>query len=584
MGSTALIGFLRGEKWERVFTSRNIIVVLSIAFVAFLAAVPLFFLLWNSFKPATPGHLADFTLNNFTLAHFRAAYSTPETFVYLGNTLLFAVGAMAVALLFGGSIAFLVERTNVPFRNVIYGLMFIPLIMPGMLKAIAWILLLSPSVGLLNTIWKSFGFAEPLFNAYTIPAMWWVEGLSMSSLSFFLLGAAFRSMDPSLEEAAFTSWANRPTTLFRITFRLMAPALAAVGLLMFVRGLESLDVPLIMGAGRGLMVYSTQIFVVLRVMPEPQYGQAFVYSLLLIVLAFAGLMLYQRVLARSEKYATVTGKGYRPRLMNLGKWRPMAGAFILFFIFAGFVLPLLVLLWASFLPYFQFPSREALSQVSLSNYRELFDRRDFLLMIRNTAFLAGIVSVGGMLLATVVSWIVLRLKPRGGRVLDVLAFLPMAIPAVAMAFSFMIVFLYWRVGIYGTIWIMVLAYVIRFLPTATRFTHSGVSQIHKELEDAAATSGAGFVTVMRRILIPLILPTLVSGGLYIFILASKVFEMAAILYTPDTLIFSVYIWQLWTYGSTPLVGALAVLLALILFVLTVVSRRLAQRRAMVAEA
>ncbi|MBM2832458.1 MAG: sugB 2, partial [Dehalococcoidia bacterium] len=463
-------------------------------------------------------------------------------------------------------------------------LMFILLIMPGMLKAISWVLLLSPSVGLLNTLWRSLGFAGPLFSAYTIPAMWWVEGLSMSSLSFFLLGAAFRSMDPSLEEAAYTSGANRATTLFRVTFRMMAPAMAAVGLLMFVRGLEAMDVPLIMGAGRGLMVYSTQIYIALRVMPEPQYGEAFVFSLVLIVLAFVGLMFYQRVLAHSERYATVTGKGYRPRLMNLGKWRGLAGVFVFFFIFVGFVLPLLILLWSSFLPYFQFPSREALSQMSLNNYRELFDRRDFVLMIRNTAVLSGIVSVGGMLLATLVSWIVIRLKPRGGRVLDVLAFLPMSIPAVAMAFAFMIVFLYWRVGIYGTIWIMVLAYVIRFLPTATRFTHSGVAQIHKELEDAAATAGAGFITVMRRILIPLILPTLISGGLYVFILSSKVFEMAALLYTPDTVVFSVYIFQLWTYGSTPLVGALAVLMVLLLFVLTLVSRKLAQRHAMVAEA
>jgi iron(III) transport system permease protein len=496
---------------------------------------------------------------------------------------MFAAGTMVVALLFGGSIAFLVERTNTPFRNIIYGLMFIPLILPGMLKAIAWVLLLSPTVGMLNTAWKFLGFTEPLFNAYSIPAMWWVEGLSMSPLTFFLLGAALRSMDPSLEEAAYTSGANKATTLFRITFRLMTPALAAVSLLMFVRGLESLDIPLILGAGKGIMVYATQIYFALRVFPEPKYGEAFVFSLLLIVLAFAGLMFYQRVLARSERYATVTGKGYRPRLLSLGKWRPVAGGFIIFFIFAGAVLPFLVLLWASFLPYFQFPSQEALSSVSLDNYRELFNRRDFGTMIRNSLILSGVVSVGGMLLATLISWIVLRLKPKGARVLDVLAFLPFAVPSVAMAFSFMILFLYFRVGVYGTVWIMVLAYLIRFLPTATRFTNSGVGQIHRELEDAAASSGASFITVMRRILIPLILPSLVAGGLYMFMLVNKVFSLAAILYTPDTVVLPVYIFELWTWGSTPLVGALAVLMVFVFFTLTVVTRKLAQRRGMVAE-
>jgi iron(III) transport system permease protein len=236
------------------------------------------------------------------------------------------------------------------------------------------------------------------------------------------------------------------------------------------------------------------------------------------------------------------------------------------------------------LPYFQFPSQEALSSVSLNNYRELFNRRDFGTMIGNSLILSGVVSVGGMLLATLISWIVLRLKPKGARVLDVLAFLPFAVPSVALAFSFMILFLYFRVGIYGTVWIMVLAYLIRFLPTATRFTNSGVGQIHKELEDAAATSGASFITVMRRILIPLILSSLVAGGLYMFMLVNKVFSLAAILYTPDTVVLPVYIFELWTWGSTPLVGALAVLMVFVFFTLTVVTRKLAQRRGMVAEA
>ncbi|MBM2832111.1 MAG: sugB 2 [Dehalococcoidia bacterium] len=562
------------------FTTRNIILVLVAAFVILLAIIPLFFLLWNSFKDVSGGRVADFGLGNFSLTNFVQAYASPQTFLYLGNTFYFAIGTMVVALVFGGVIAFLVERTNTPLRNVIYGLMFIPLIMPGMLKAIAWVLLLSPRVGILNKLWFSLGFTDPLFNAYSMPAMWWVEGLSMSPLVFFMLGAALRAMDPSLEEAAYTAGANRVTTLFRVTFRLMLPALASVSLLMFVRGLESLEVPLIMGSGEGIMVYATQIYFALKVFTPPKYGEAYVFSIVMLALAFLGVFLYQRVMSRSERCVTVTGKGYRPRLMNLGKWRPLMAVFVLFFLFVAFILPFLVLAWVSLLPYLQLPSAAALANVSLKNYADLFNRYDFPIVMKNTAILAAAVGVGGMLLALIISWMVIRLKPKGVRFLDTAAFLPMAVPSIALAFSFMVLFLRLPIPIYGTIWILVLAHLIKYLPMATRFTHTGLSQIHRELEDAAASSGASFVAVQRRILIPLLLPSLVSGGLYILMLTVKVFSIAAVLYTPDTMVFSVYVYQLWDRGGANEVGALAVVMVVFLTALTIVARKLTQGRGM----
>ncbi|MBM2832405.1 MAG: sugB 2 [Dehalococcoidia bacterium] len=329
------------KRWAGFFTARNTVLLLAAALVAFLAAVPILFLLWGSFKEAGTTLVADLTLRNLTLRNFLQAYSDPKIIGYLGNTLIFAAGAMAISLLFGSSIAFLVERTNTPFRNIIYGLMFIPLVMPSMVKAVAWILLLSPNAGLLNKLWLSLGFSAPLFNAYSWPAMWWVEGLSLSPMTFFMLGAAFRGMDPALEEAAYTAGGTKTITFYRITLKLMAPALAAVALLMFVRGIEGLDIPLIMGSSQGMMVYATQIYSALKLSVPPNYGEAFVLSIGLIVLASIGLFYYQRILSRSERYATVTGKGYRPRLINLGKWRPWAGAFIFFFLFVAIILPFL---------------------------------------------------------------------------------------------------------------------------------------------------------------------------------------------------------------------------------------------------
>jgi iron(III) transport system permease protein len=572
---------LTNRSWDLNYP-RAILAVVAV-FVGLLALIPLFFLLWSSFKPISLGNLSDFTIKNFTLRNFISAYSDPALLSMLLDSFVFAGGSMVVALLFGGSIAFLVERTDTPMRNLAYGLMLVPLVLPSMLKAIGWVLLISPNNGILNNLWFSLGFKQPLFNAYSVPAMFWVEGLSMAPLTFLMLGAAFRGMDPSLEEAALTSGASKLATFFTVTFRLMMPAIAGVALLQFIRGLEAFDVPLIMGMGRGFLVFSTSIYVSVRQLMPPDYGTGFVLSLVLIFLAVIGVSIYHRVIAKSERYVTVTGKGFRPRLISLGKWRWAAGGFILFFLFVSTLLPFLILLWASLMPYYQNPSLEALERLSLQHYRNLFSHDQFYLALQNTLILSTTVSVGGMLLAAVISWIVIRMKPKGSKLLDALAFLPYTIPGIAMGVSFMVVFLAFRNPIYGTIWIMVLAYLTSFLPIATRFTHSGISQIHAELEEAAMTSGAGLLNVMRRIIFPLILPSLLAGGLYIFILSAKVLSMAAILYQPDSIILPVYLLAAWADGGIPQVGALSVVMIVFFTVLTVLSRIFAQRRTIVSE-
>ncbi|MFC1968815.1 ABC transporter permease [Chloroflexota bacterium] len=528
--------------------------------------------------------VSDYSLSNWSLNNFIEAYGNPKAFKMLGNSFAFAGGSMAVSLILGGTLAFLVERTNTPLRNILYGLMFIPLATPSILKAIAWILLLSPTIGLLNYGWLALGFSQPLFNPYTLPAMCWVEGISMSPLTFLMLGASLRAMDPSLEEAAFTSGAGKPTTLFRITFRLMAPALAGVALLLFVRGMEALEVPLIMGLGAGFRVFSTNIYQAVRIVSPPLYTHAYAYSMVLVAISFIGVILYQRVLARSERYATITGKGYRPRIMDLGKWRPYAGGFVLFFVLVALVLPLLVLIWGSLLPLYYVPSLEALKLVSLDNYRELFKLTTFTLAVKNTVIICAVVSVGGMLLATLVSWMVIRMRTRAGKVLDYLAFIPYAVPSIAIGFGIMVVFLAFPNPIYASIWIMMLAYMVKFLPIGTRFTHAGVAQIRSELEEAAASSGAGMFEVLRRVTIPLLLPSLIGGGLFICLLCAKVLAMAIILWTPDTIILPVLILHYWDSGGIPLTAALSVIMVLALIIITIVARKLGQRRAIVAEA
>lgn len=243
-------------------------------------------------------------------------------------------------------------------------------------------------------------------------------------------------------------------------------------------------------------------------------------------------------------------------------------AFQVFFAVVAILLPLLVLIWASLLPNYQVPSQEALGLVSLNNYLTVFDRSDVILMFRNTVVLATCAGILVMLFSLLLSWVIHHMKIKGGGIIDTLSFLPYAIPAIALGIAFMILFLSFKNPIYGTIWILVIAYTIRFLPYGTRFTHAGLVQIHKELEEAAQLSGASFGTTFRQVIVPLMKPALVGGGLYVFILSVKVFTVAAILSSPKSVVLSTQIYQLWTEGRIGVLGALAVIMVAGLGVLT----------------
>ncbi len=561
-------------RWNQIVSVRLMVVVSVAAFVAVFTLIPLFALVWNSFKEVGLGQLSDFSLTNFTLDNYIDAYIDSSAYTMMLNSFIFAFGSMVVGFLMGGSIAFLVERTNIPFKNLTYGLILIPLITPGILKAISWVLLLNPNIGLLNQLWFLLGFSSPIFHDESIFAMMWVQGISMVPITFLLFGAALKMMDPALEEAAYVSGAGKVRVFNGITLRLMMPAVAGVCLLTFIRALEAFDVPLIMGFGAGFQVFATNIYYAIRLVSPPEYGLAMAYSMLMVIIATVGLILYQRVMKYSYRYTTITGKGFRPRLIDLGKWKSVYAWGMFFVIAVAFILPLLVMIWASFLPIYQVPSREALEVLTLDNYRSLTDKGEFALAVKNTLLLGLIVGVGGMLIATILSWTVIKFKPKGSRVLDFLSFVSYAVPGIVVGLSFMIVFLSFRNPLYGTIWLMALAYWIHFLPIATRFTHAGMIQVNAELEEAATTSGAGFITTLRTITLPLILPFLISGGLYLFILVSKLLSVVAILYTPDTVVFPVYIIKLYDEGFLPEIGALGVIMVGGLTFLTVVVRKL----------
>jgi iron(III) transport system permease protein len=549
-----------------------------------LVAFPLSLLVLNSFRNVTAGNLG-FSLSHLTLGNYEAAYSSARTFTMLLNSLWFAVGSMIVALFLGGTLAFLAERTDLRFREFIPAIVMVPLIMPSVVKGIAWIFLLSPRIGLLNQVWRGLGFDGPLLSAYSLPAMIWVEGISMSTLSFLLIGATIRRMDPTLEEAAFGSGASTVKVLYRVTLPLLVPGLAGVVLLLFIRGLEAFEIPMLLGFNARIFVFSTNIYYSLRGAFPPEYGLGFAYSMTLVVFTVVGLLFYQKALSHSERYTVVAGKGYRPRLVALGpSSRYLAWVFLGFYTVVSVLLPFFILVWSSLLPYYQLPSLRALSAASLINYMSVLSTSDFLLAIKNTAILTGVSSTGIMFIAVLGSWYIHRTNIAGRKLLDFLMFLPYAVSGMAVGVAFMILFLSFDNPLYNTIWIIVLAYIVNYLPIGSRFTHAAIVQVHKELEEAALASGAGFWCTLRVIWIPLMIPALVNGALYVGILTMKVLSIAVLLYGPDSTVLSVYLWRVWDAGNPGEASALSVVLIVTLGALTLIVRRLARGRDVFKEA
>jgi iron(III) transport system permease protein len=517
------------------------------AAIGVFVAAPLALLVLNSFRDVKLGDLG-FRLTNLTLQNYLQAYGSSGTYSVLLNSIIFALGAMLVALLLGGSLAFLVERTDIGHRGLISALAVVPLAMPGVVNGMAWVLLLSPGNGLLNQVWQAL-FGHILGSAYSLPAMAWVEGTAMSMLAFLLLGASFRQMDPALEEASRVNGASPLQTLLRVNLPLLKPALAGVTLLLAVRGMEAFEIPMVLGFHDRIFVFATSIYYALHDSYPPEYGLGFAYSMSLVVLALIALSLYQRQLRLSREFVTVSGKGYRPQLLSLGRWRPVAWVAVASYALVIVALPLFILAWASLQGFYRPLSLDVLPALSLKNYLQIASDAAFRSALWNTVLLGCVTTTAILCLSLLASWFIYRSGLAGRRVLDYVIFLPYAFPGIAIGVAFMILFLSFRNPIYNTIWIIILAYVVTFLPIGSRFTHAAMVQIQAELEEAAWLSGAGFWRTMRWVWVPLLKPALIAGGLFLLILSFKALAIAALLQSPDSLVVPVYLWNLWDRGG-----------------------------------
>ena len=545
------------------FDAKWLVIGVCLAIVAVLALVPFCFMIWQSFNTAeTADAPAVLTLGNYV-----TAYTNPETVATFWNSVQFALGGSLVAFVIGTALAWMNERTNTPMRRLFFALSIVPLIIPSILFTIAWIMLASPKIGLLNTVAMSwFGLDAPPFNIYSMWGMIWVDGLHYSPMAFLLMSSAFKAMDPSLEESAVMSGSSVFSTLYRITLKLAFPAIVATVLTLFVRAIESFEVPALLGLPAGIQVFTSAIYQAIHQYPS-QIGLAAAYSVILLVLTTGGIYVQARISASGNKYATVTGKGFRPRTIDLGAWRYFTLAIFVVYFLLIVVMPFLVLLWSSLQKFYAPPSMEALSRITLDGYRYILGSDTIRAAALNSLWMSITTATVVMLLASVVCWIVVKTKIPGRWMLDNLASLPMVFPGLVLGVSIMIFYLTFDIGIYGTFWIILLAYITRFLPYGLRYSTTSMLQIHKDLEESGGMSGASWLTVFRRIVLPLLKPGLVAGWIYVMIVSIRELSTSILLYSPGNEVISIVIWELWENGQYVELSALSVIFIFMLLVL-----------------
>lgn len=515
----------------------------------YLTGFPVLFLIYGAF-------VDSFGSLDFTLKNIIKAFGHLDVLPLFGRTVLFAFGSSLFALLLGGTAAWFVERTNTRLNALVTIITLIALVIPGMFGAIAWILLLSPKAGLIN-VWLMglLHLSKGPLNVYSMLGMIWVQGVHDAPFAYLLMLPILRSMDRSLEEAARMSGASMWRILSRITIPLSTPAILSILILRFIRGIEAFEIPAIIGTPKGIMVLSTKIYTIVTL--EASYGAANAYGLGLIGLALVSIYLYQKMLRRSYRFATVTGKGFSASRIKLkGLWQILAPAFLTFYIIVVTILPMGIVIWNAFLPYIMQPSHEALSRLTLDNFRLLMNSEKVLLAFQNSFILASMGSFGCILLAVLTSWLVIRIRVRGCWLLDLLTFLPLTVPGIIMGVALMSIYLTLPIPIYGTLWILWIGYITIFLPLGMRFMSPALAQINVELEESAQVSGASRWLILCRIIVPLVLPAATGAGLYIFLMIFRVMSMAIVLYTPETIVVPVLVFTSWGVGSGNEVQAL----------------------------
>jgi len=564
----------RTGRWARLSARQQaILAVLLIVILCALVLPPFLFLIQGSLTIAGPTPDAG----EIGLGNFEAVIRGRNFLSTSVNSLVFAAASALVALVIGWVTAWIVERTNAPLKGLAYLTAIISLGTPYILYVTAWLLFFGKA-GPVNHLYRTLtGSTDVLINIYSMHGMVLVEGFLWSPLAFLLVGATLRNANPELEEAARVHGAGVWDTIRRVTMRLSLPSILALSMLVFIRAIEAFEVPALVGLPGRISVLTTDIYSNMVARAPPDIGGASALSVLMLALVLVLLYVYGRLSRHAEKFATITGKGFRPRPFDLGRLRPVAGALLVLNFVLLLMVPMLMLVWVSLLPFFQPVTAAAFKLISLNNYRTVLDSGHVELLI-NTLLVAVATASIAVTLTFLGAWLAVRRGP-GGWIIDRLATIPLVFPGLILGIAVMQVFLRIPIPLYGTLGILIWAFVINYLPYGMRYCSSGMLQIHRELEEAAAICGASALTRLRRIVAPLLAPALVAGWLFIFLMSTRVLSLAILLAGPRSQTMAVAMFDLWANGQGTELAALGLMWSMLMAMIAVVFYLVARRSA-----
>ena len=527
-------------RWLRISPLVPVALLPMIVLAGFILVI-----VWVSFQTGVIGTAqAQYTLDNY-----RAVFADPLAYGSFLNTLVFAASTTLFAMAIGLPIAWLAERTTIGGKPIIYGIMTMGLLIPGIFVAMGWTFIAHPRIGFLN-LWlvSLFGLEEGPINIGTPFGMGFVQGLNLAPLAFIFTVQMFRAMNPLLEEAARISGLGFAATLRRVTLPLATPGILAAGIYVFTIAIATFDIPAVLGLGNRVYLFSTYMFI--QTFPQeyvPRYGITGAIGTAMIGVALLLTFWYGRVLSRGNRYQVITGKGYRPKPIDLGRWALASWALIAFYALMAKVLPIMMIAFVAFSPYVAPPSLDMLSQLSLNNfYRvnwELVMRG-----LRNTVTLMLVVPTVVLLFSFCISWLVVRSRSRARYALEFGAFLPHTLPEVLFAIGALLAALFVLrdfVPLYDTVWLIAIVYIVVRMAFATRALNGALLQVHKELEEAASVAGLSILRTARRVVLPLIKSTVLSVWIWTMLLVYREVTVAVFLTSQNSITLPAVVWSYW---------------------------------------
>jgi iron(III) transport system permease protein len=546
-----------------------------LALLAFLVLYPIFMLLFGALTGVNPV-VDGLDPTNMSIDNFTAVLANPNVHSALLNSFVACTGGTALALVIGLAFAWIVVRTNTPCKGLIATAGLLPLFVPPLVAAVAWAILGSPKTGLLNTMLASIG-VEWRLNFYSMPGLIALFGMYYAPYVYMFTSAALRNMDPSLEEAAEISGASAVQTLLTITFPLIAPAIISSMLLSFIVMLGIYGIPAVLGTPANISVLTTYIFNLTAWSP-PLYSNAAAVAIILMVVTGLLVVLQQKVLS-GRSFTTVAGKAFRPRSLNLGRWRFLTLALAIFYLVVVVVLPSLGLIVAAFRKFLFIRNVASLfdmRQYGLMHFERLFANPLALRSITNTMAVAVVTALIGGTLSFAIGYTVTRSTAPGRRAVDIISTLPVAIPGLVVGVAYLWAWIGLPGGLYGTIWILALAFIARFLPDTVKALSTSLMQIHRELEEAAWICGRGTFSTIRTIVLPLARPGVIAAMTLLFILAVRELGSSLFLYSSDSMVMAVLLLDYYDGGNISITAAFSLVQMVLLAVLVGVAHFLSR--------